>query len=220
MHVVIIGCGRLGAELAINLYQRKHGVAIVDKYPDAFLKLPKGFKGRMVDGDALDRDILVRAGISKADALAAVTNSDPVNAVVGRIAKNVFGLQNVVVRNYDSRYRELFDVFGLQVINSTSWGAHRFEEMLGDADAQAVFSAGTGEVDVYEIHLPAHWKGKLVKDLSIPTGCVLVSITRAGHAFLPSPDQGFETGDILHIGATFEGLQNLRSVLAGKKGGR
>jgi trk system potassium uptake protein TrkA len=220
MHVVIIGCGRLGAELAVNLYQRKHGVTVVDKYPDAFLNLPKGFKGRMVDGDALDRDILLRAGIAKADALAAVTNSDPINAVVGRIAKNTFGLQNVVVRNYDSHFRELFDVFGLQVISSTSWGAHRFEEMLGDAGVRAVFSAGTGEVEVYEMLIPAHWGGRLVKDLHIPAGSVLISITRAGHAFIPSPDHTLEAGDVLDVGATFEGHQTLRSLLNGRKGAK
>jgi trk system potassium uptake protein TrkA len=134
--VVIIGCGRIGAELAYQLYRQDHEVTIIDDAPEAFSNLHPDFRGRTVEGDGLAEDTLRRAGIQDADGLAAVTNSDPLNAVVGHVARTVFRVPKVVVRNYDSRWLSLHEAFGLPVVSSTLWGVRRIETLLYGANPE------------------------------------------------------------------------------------
>ena len=98
-----------------------------------------------------------------------MTNSDAVNAVVGHVARTVYNVHNVVVRNYDPRWRELHEAFGLQVVSSTAWGAGRIEELLSHPFGRSVLSAGNGEVEVFEIPVPDTWSGRLLEDL-LPLG--------------------------------------------------
>ena len=141
----------LGAELAYNLFKRGHDVSVIDNVPASFNNLPADFQGRLNEGEALSQDVLHRAGIEKADAVAAVTNSDALNAVVAYVAKTVYKVPNVLARNYDPRTREIFESFGLQTVSSTSWGAQRMEELIFHSDVRTVFSAGNGEVELYEV---------------------------------------------------------------------
>jgi len=210
MKVVIIGCGRLGAELASRLFQAGHEVSVIDKDSASFAKLPANFEGRLNEGEAINRDILHRSGIEKADTVAAVTDSDVLNAVVGHLARSFYNVPNVVVRNHDPRYRPIHEAFGLQAVSAMSWGAQRIEELLYDADVRAVFSAGNGEVEIYEVAVPEGWSGHTIGELMSTTTCIAVSVTRAGRAVLPSPNMVLETGDVLHISATLEGVDALR----------
>ena len=130
MNIIVVGCGRVGSDLANRLFLAGHRVSIVDRDPLSFRNLPSDFTGRLHEGDALSQDVLVRAGIEHADALAAVTNSDPMNAVVGHVAKVEYSIPIVVARNYDPHFRSLFEEFNLQVVSSASWGAQRIEELL------------------------------------------------------------------------------------------
>ncbi len=150
MKMIVVGCGRVGAELADRLSQRGHQVVVIDQSEDAFHNLPADFKGRVVEGQALSQDVLRRAGITHADGLAAVTSSDSINAVVAHIAREEYNVPSVVVRNFNSRWRTMHEVFGLQVVSSTSWGAQRIEELLYQPEIRTVFSAGNGEVELYE----------------------------------------------------------------------
>lgn len=213
MKAIIVGCGRLGVELAYGLYKRGHELAIIDNVAAAFNNLPSDFHGRTIEGEALSQDVLLRAGIEKADALAAVTNSDALNAVVGRIAQQVFNVPHVVVRNYEPRCRVLYEAFGLQIISSTSWGAQRMEELLNTADMRTVFSAGNGEVDIIEFVVPGAWHGHQLKELASPGECLPISVTRAGRAVLPSDDFVLEKGDVVHLSATFNGMAAFRARL-------
>ena len=187
MRVIVVGCGRLGAELAYRLYQQKHLVAVIDSTLAAFNNLPTDFQGRTVEGDTLSQDVLHRAGIEEADALAAVTNSDALNAVIAHVARTQFSIQNVVVRNYDPNARAMHEAFGLQVISSTSWGAQRIEELIYQTGVRAIFSAGNGEVEIYEIQVSKPWDGHTLGELIPPDEeCLPVSLTRAGRAVLPT----------------------------------
>jgi trk system potassium uptake protein TrkA len=123
MNIIVVGCGRVGAQLANRLSQRGHHVTVVDVVPTAFENLGAGFRGRTLEGDVLTQDLLRRAGIEQADGLAAVTNSDTLNVVVGRIAHTLYNVPSVVCRNYEPRYRSLYDTFNLQEISSALWGA-------------------------------------------------------------------------------------------------
>lgn len=211
MRVVIVGCGRMGAELASRLFQRGHEVSIIDANEEAFSKLPTNFEGRINQGDAMNRDVMHRAGIERADAVAAVTDSDVLNSVVGHLARSYYHVPNVVVRNHDPRYRPLMEVFGLQVISALSWGAQRIEEMIYHDDVRSVFSAGNGEVEVYEVAIPEEWSGYTIGELVGEKHCYPVSVTRAGWAMLPSPDIVLQAGDVVHVSATLEGVAALRA---------
>ncbi len=215
MEIIVVGCGRLGAALAYRLFLAGHKVAVIDSETASFNNLPSDFQGRLHEGDALSYDVLVRAGIEHADSLAAVTNSDALNAVVGYVAKTVFHLKNVVARNYDPRCREIFEEFDLQVVSSASWGAQRVEEMLYDTGMHSVFSAGNGEVEVYELAIPEQWNGSKLGDLLVEKECVPISITRAGRASMPDLEMTVSTGDLLHVSATFDGINCMRSKLQG-----
>lgn len=214
MEAIVLGCGRLGADLAYRLSLREDTqVVVVDKDPAAFHNLPHDYPGRLVEGDVLSQDVLQRAGIEKADAVAVVTDSDVVNAVVGHVARAMYQVPQVVVRNFDPMYRPLIEDFGLQVVSATHWGAQRIEEMLHHADIRSVFSAGNGEVEVYEFVVPHPWEGHSLGELIQDFECVPTSLTRAGRASLPDETTLLAAGDIIHVSATMEGIERLREVL-------
>jgi trk system potassium uptake protein TrkA len=165
----------------------------------------------------LNQQVLRRAGIETADGLAAVTNSDSLNTVVAHAARAVFRVPNVVARNYDPRRRPLFEAFGLQVISSTSWGAQRLEELLYHGEIRTLFSAGNGEVEVYELTVPSLWAGRRMGDL-FREGVCGVAHTRAGRAALPANETILEQGDVVQVSATLEGIEWLRARLGSGAG--
>lgn len=210
MNIIVIGCGRMGAELAYRLYQRGHDVAVIDASATAFNHLPTDFQGRFYEGDTLSYDVLHRAGIEHCDALAAVTNSDALNLVIAHTAKANFHVKNVVARNYDPNCRELYEVFNIQVISATGWAAQRLEEMIYHSEIRTVFSAGNGEVEIYELKVPTEFSGKTLQSVLDGTETVPVSLTRAGKSVLPAADFLLQENDIVHISATLDGITALR----------
>jgi trk system potassium uptake protein len=213
MNVIVVGCGRVGSELAYNLYKRGQKVVVLDRDPDAFKNLPADFRGRTLAGEVLSKELLLRAGIETADALAAVTPVDSVNAVVAHAARTVWGVKNIVVRDYEPNKRGLHEAFGYQLVSPSVWGAQRVEEMLGGGALRTVFSAGNGEVEVYEFTVPVAWNGKHLTEVLYNGNCQPVSVTRAGRAMLPSPSLPLQTGDVIHLGATQDGIEGLRKRL-------
>lgn len=217
MNFIVVGCGRVGAELAYHLFQGGHQVVVVDSRKEAFNRLHPDFRGRTLEGEGLAESVLERAGIREADGLAAVTNSDTLNAVVAHIAITFFNVSNVVARNYDPNLRSVIEAFGLHSVGSTSWGAQRVEELLVNPTQKVVYSAGNGEVEVYEILIPEAWKGRTLGELLEPlTQCFPVAFSRAGRAFLPQMTIQFQTGDILNVSTTFEGITALTARLTQK----
>jgi len=211
---IVVGCGRVGAELAFRLYQQDHEVAVIDFLGSSFSHLDPRYRGRTVAAEVLSEDVLQKAGIDQADGLAAVTNSDTVNAVVGHVARSVYHIHNVVVRNYDPRFLPLHEAFGLHVVGSTAWGAQRIEEMLYHPHGRTVFSAGNGEVEIYEVAVPEAWGGRSLQAVIVPTGCLPVAVTRAGKALLPSSEVLLQSEDLVLVSATLEGIEALRRRLA------
>lgn len=210
MKVIIVGCGRMGAELAYRLCKRNVDVSIIDLEEATFSNLPADFHGRRVEGDALNRDTLHRAGIEHADALVAVTNKDALNAVLCHTAREYYGVEQVVARNYFSSCRAMFEIFNVQVISGTSWAAQRMEEMVYHSEVRTVYSTGNGEVEIYEFTIPISWDGHKISEVVPSSDCVIVSLSRAGVASLAGKDDFVREGDILHISATFEGAEAMR----------
>lgn len=217
MNLIVVGCGRVGAELCYHLFTRGHHIVVVDINKEAFNRLHPDFRGRTLEGEGLAEGVLERAGILEADGLAAVTNSDTLNAVVAHAARTIYNVPNVVARNYDPNLRTVIEAFGLQTVGSTYWGAQRVEELLMNPSQQMVYSAGNGEVEVYEVRIPEAWNGHTLGELLDPLKqCFPVALSRAGRSSLPDLETKLETGDRLDVSSTFEGIGALTERLAGK----
>jgi trk system potassium uptake protein TrkA len=171
MKVIVVGCGRVGAQLANRLYQKGMQVTVIDESKAAFDNLDPNFRGRTLEGDVLAQDMLRRAGIEHADSLAAVTSSDTLNVSVAHIAINVYHVPYVVARNYEPRYQSLYESFGVNALSMSNWGAQRMEELLAGVALKTVFSAGNGEVEIYELVIPESWAGRRLGDLINGCGC-------------------------------------------------
>lgn len=217
MNFIVVGCGRVGAELCHHLFTRGHHVVVVDINKEAFNRLHPEFRGRTLEGEGLAEGVLERAGIREADGLAAVTNLDTLNAVVAHAARTIYNVPNVVARNYDPNLRSVIEAFGLQSVGSTSWGAQRVEELLMNPSQRMVYSAGNGEVEVYELQIPEVWDGRTLGELLGPLDqCYPVAISRAGRSSLPTTDTVLQTGDMLDVSSTFEGIGALTARLSQK----
>lgn len=217
MNFIVVGCGRVGAELCYHLFKNGHQVVVVDIDKESFNRLHPDFRGRTLEGEGLAEGVLERAGIREADGLAAVTNSDTLNAVVAHAARTVYDVSNVVARNYDPNLRPIIEAFGLQTVGSTYWGAQRVEELLINPSQRAVYSAGNGEVEVYEVSIPEQWTRKTISELLDPIkDCYPVALSRAGRSTLPDGNIKLLADDVLSVSSTFEGIGALTTRLAGK----
>lgn len=217
MKVIVVGCGRVGAELANRLFQQGHQVTVIDIVATAFDTLDPSFRGRILEGDVLAQDMLRRAGIETMDGLAAVTSSDTLNVVIAHIARSIYHVKNVVARSYDPRVASLYEAFGIQAVGPSSWGAQRIEEMLADATLRTVYSAGNGEVEIYEVQIPETWGGRRLAEMVDHSGCLPIALVRSGKATLPTADTILEPCDVMNFSATFEGIEMLRHKLGQSK---
>jgi trk system potassium uptake protein TrkA len=195
------------------MYKRGHEVSVIDEDEVSFENLPSDFQGRLHEGDAMNQDVLERAGVKSCDALAAVTDTDALNIVVSHIAKQEYKVAHVIARNYDPRMRQVYEAFGIQVVSSTSWGAQRIEELMTDTEIRTVFSAGNGEVEVYELMINAPLNNFRISDIITCNTCKPLALTRAGKAELLEMDAVVQQGDLLTVAATIDGIQSTRTNL-------
>ncbi|MFZ5905522.1 MAG: potassium channel family protein [Chloroflexota bacterium] len=209
MNIIIVGCGRVGVELALALHQ-KHTVSVIDRNAQSFDRLGLHFSGRTVHGHGMDRTALERAGIEGADALAAVTSSDNVNAIVARVAQDIYHVNRVVARVYNPRRASIYEKLNLQTVSSSTWGAHRIEQLLVHPGMQSISSAGNGEVQVYEIAIPSEWSGHRLSELVPMEHAIPVALARNGKGILPRVETVLEPQDILQVSSTPEGVKILR----------
>jgi len=213
MKYIIIGCGRMGAGLAQSLGARAHQVVVVDKDPRAFERLAPALRACAVTGVAFDRDVLLRAGVDRADGLATVTSSDETNVVTARIAREVFKVPRVVARVYDPRKAEIYQRLGLQTISTTAWGINRIADLLCYSELDTLASLGNGEVELTEVDVPALLVGRAVKDFVI-TGQVQVVTIRRGHkTFLATPQTVFVGGDRMQLAVAASAVGRLHALL-------
>ncbi len=208
MNVIVVGCGRVGVELALSL-QRNHLVTVIDTDPRSFDRLGLHFSGRTVQGESLDRTVLERASIDTADALAAVTASDNVNVVVARIAREIFHVERVATRVYNPRRLPIYEKLNLQTVSSSSWGAQRLEQLLIHPALQSMYSAEDGGVQIYELTIPADWAGRNLGELVPSQSAIPVMLGRAGRSMLPAFDTVIEAEDTLQVSTTREGVRLL-----------
>jgi len=213
MRIIVVGCGRVGSTLAYQLYKNGHQVTVIDQDASAFDNLSIDFRGRIIEGDVLAQNVMHRAEIEDADALAAVTRSDSLNALISHIARTEYHVSRVVARNFDPRQQPLQEAFGIPVVGAASWGAQRIEELLSEAPLRHVFSNNSANLSVYQLEVPASWNTKSVHEFLPGNRFKLLAWIRAGQS-LPIPDtQNLENGDFVILSAEPEEIEELRNRL-------
>jgi trk/ktr system potassium uptake protein len=209
LHVVVVGCGRVGAGLARILEDLDHTVAVVDKQAKAFRRLPEGFAGRTIQGVGFDRDRLREAGIEEAGALAAVTNGDNSNIMVARTAREVFGLERVIARIYDPRRAAIYEKLGIPTIATVQWTTDRvMRRILPDVPATEWTDPSAGVVLVERPVAPA-WAGRRLADLDLEGLARVAALSRLGVAQVPSLDLVTQEGDVVYMTVVAERLDEL-----------
>jgi len=214
VHVVVVGCGRVGSELAGSLERLGHTVAIIDKKKDAFRRLPKGFGGYRIVGFGFDRDTLEEAGVRDAGAVAAVTSGDNSNIMAARVARETFEVDRVVARIYDPRRAVIYQRLGIPTVATVSWTTDQVMRRLLPGESPADWTDASGGVGLVERDLPAAWAGKKLHALNMPGTFTLAAVTRLGTAQVARPDLVGQDGDILHVMADLAALDQLEQTLS------
>jgi len=219
MHVVVVGCGRVGSELALRLTQGEHTVAVVDKDRRAFQRLPKDFPGTVVQGYGFDQDRLEEAGIRRADAFAAVTSGDNSNILSARVARETFEVPHVVARIYDPRRAEIYQRLGIPTVATVTWTTDQVYRRIFPEVTMTDWTDPNGTLTLVEHDLPAQWAGQSLASLDEGDRFRVVAITRAGTGRLPDPALVGQAGDILHVLARTDAREDFAArIAAGPEG--
>ena len=216
MHVVVVGCGRVGSELALSLERSGHSVAIIDKNADAFRKrLPADFSGQTVVGFGFDRDHLEQAGIREAQALAAVTSGDNSNILTARIARETYEIEHVVARIYDPRRALIYQRLGIPTVATVSWTTDQLMRRLFPEQVVTEWTDPTGSISLVERMVPPGWAGRKLTGLLESDRFHVVSLTRGSEVRLLSTDLVAQEGDILHVAVRKDAIDELEHKLTG-----
>ena len=213
MNVVIMGCGRVGAELTVQLAKAGHHVSIVDKRREAFDRLPPGFEARTVVGVGYDRDVLEEAGIKEAEAFIAVSNGDNSNIVSARVAREHYHIQRVVARIYDPKRAEIYERLDIPTIATVRWAAKQILMMLLHSREELKESLAGGEVFRMRVEVPPHLVGRPVSDLSIEGKVLVAAVDRGGKGFIPDSRSTFQEGDVAQLMVHHDALDSVYDLL-------
>lgn len=213
MRLIIVGCGRVGALLALTMSAEGHEIVVVDKEPAAFKRLRRDFKGRTVTGIGFDRDVLREAGVERADAFAAVTSGDNSNYIAACVARDTFRVPQIVARIYDPERGAIYRELGIRTISSTSWAVHTIRRILNNTEQEATVQFGNGEVAITEVLISGRLVGRYTRDLAVPGEIQPVAIVRRGRAFLPTPGVPLEDGDIVQVAVLASAVELLESMI-------
>jgi trk system potassium uptake protein len=214
MHVVVVGCGRVGSGLAVALERADHTVAVIDKNRNALRRLPERFSGRVVLGFGFDRDHLEAAGIRDASALAAVTSGDNSNILSARIARENYGIENVVARIYDPRRALIYQRLGIPTVATVAWTTDQVLRKLSPEQSVTEWSDATGGLSLVERMLPEGWAGKKLVHLDGGDRFRVVAVTRGGKPRLATAELVGQEGDILHLSVIAGAEAELDDLLA------
>jgi trk/ktr system potassium uptake protein len=199
MRIILVGCGRVGSELTIQLGRAGHEVTIIDKRQSAFDRLPPGFNGRTVVGLGFDRDVLEDAGIKESDAFVAVTNGDNSNIVSARVAREYYHVPKVVARIYDPRRAEIYERLNIPTVATTTWGVKQIMLMLTHPREEIKESLAGGDLFRMRLKVPPHLVGSSVSTLGLEGKIMVIGVDRGGHGFIPVGSSTFQDGDIAQL---------------------
>jgi len=209
-----MGCGRVGSTLAHALEDHGHSVAVVDQSGEAFRRLGSHFQGHTVTGVGFDRDTLLEAGIERAAAFAAVSSGDNSNILSARVARETFGVENVVARIYDPRRAEVYQRLGIPTVATVRWTADQMLRRLLPAGSRTEWQDPTGEVVIAEVHVAPSWVGNKVFHIQEVAGARIAMLTRFGHGIVPNRETVLQDGDLVHVITRAEELPRVESTFA------
>jgi trk system potassium uptake protein TrkA len=199
VHIVVMGCGRVGSSLALQLARRNQSVAVIDQDPLAFRRLGDDFAGKTIRGVGFDRETLITAGIEEADAFAAVSSGDNSNIIAARVARETFNVARVVARIYDSKRAEVYERLGIPTVATVPWTASRLlKSVLGEMTAEA-WRDPSGAVAMLHVRPDEGWVGRTVTDFETAASSRVGLVTRFGEGQLAKPDSIIQSGDTLHV---------------------
>ena len=213
MKIIIMGCGRVGSQVAQLLDSEGHDVTVIDPVLDNLDRLGKNYRGKKIRGVGFDRDVLIQAGIEMADAFVATSSSDNTNIVAARIARNIFHVPRVVARLYDPRRAEIYRRLGLVTMSMISWGAQRIYELLTHTNLDPTFYFGRGEVSLVAIEIPSNLVGRMVNHITVPGEVNVVAITRQGEAMMATLGTEFQPGDLVYFAVQASAMNRLETLL-------
>ena len=194
-----MGCGRVGSTLAVDLEKSGHTVAVIDQNREAFRRLGANFNGRTVAGVGFDRDTLLEAGIEKADAFAAVSNGDNSNILAARVARETFGVKNVVARVYDPGRAEIYQRLGIPTVATVLWTTDQIMRRLTPDGTKSEWRDATGTILLVEVSLHKDWYGESILLIEKNTNARVAFVTRLGEAVLPDEHTVLQEGDLVHL---------------------
>lgn len=208
-----MGCGRVGATLALSLEGRGHSVAVIDQNPEAFRRLDASFEGKKVTGLGFDRDTLTGAGIEEAFAFAAVSDGDNSNILAARVVRETFGVQNVVARIYDPHRAEIYQRLGIPTVATVRWTADQVLRRMLPMGAQDQYRDASGHISLAQVDVHAGWIGRPLRAIEAATGARVAYVTRYGDGILPAADMVLQENDVLHVLQRVEDMDAVERVL-------
>ena len=213
MHIVIMGCGRVGSELTVALAKEGHSISIIDKSAEAFDRLPPGFEAKQFVGLGFDRDLLEEAGIKEADAFLAVSSGDNSNIVSARVAREHYKIKNVIARINDPQRADIYERLNIPTIAPVRWGVRQAMLMLFHDREEIKESMAGGSLLRLRIEVPKHLVGKPVSALAEAGRVSVVGVERGGSGFIPVTDSTFQEGDVAQIVLVKDATEALDAML-------
>lgn len=214
MHVVIMGCGRVGSGLAAALERRGHTVAIIDVNPDSFRRLGPQFKGITVKGVGFDRDVLTKAKIQQAGGFAAVSSGDNSNILAARVVRETYGLDNVVCRIYDQGRAEVYERLGIATVATVRWASNQVLRKLLPEGSEPLWRDSSGHVRLMEMAVHPGWIGHTISELQNASSTPIPFLQRYGQGMVPTPSTLFQDGDLAYVAVDHERAEEVEAILA------
>jgi trk system potassium uptake protein len=208
-----MGCGRVGAELTVQLAKAGHEVSIIDKRKEAFDRLPPGFEAKTIVGVGFDRETLEEAGIKDCDAFVAVSSGDNSNILSARVAREYYHVPNVIARIFDPRRAEIYERLNIPTVASVRWTAKQIGLMLFHAREEIKESLGGGDLFRMRVEIPDHLVGKPVSALSAERKILVAGVDRGGKGFIPDSSSTYQEGDVAHVIVERDALDDLDTLL-------
>ena len=214
MRIAIAGAGNVGRSIASELIDNGHSVAVIDQDAGAFRRLSADFAGSKVTGIGFDRDTLLEAGIDRAHAFAAVSSGDNSNIIAARVARETFGIDNVVARIYDARRAAVYQKLGIPTVATVRWTADQVIRRLLPEGVETEWRDPSGRIVLAEVSVGPGWVGQRVTRLERTADVRVALLTRLGEGMLPGPDTVVQEGDLVHAAMPAERMDEVSALLA------
>lgn len=208
-----MGCGRVGSSLATELEAAGHSVAVIDQSREAFRRLGPDFKGRTISGMGFDRDTLLEAGIETADAFAAVSNGDNSNILAARVARETYGVANVVARIYDPGRAEIYQRLGIPTVATVIWATDQILRRLVPEGSRSEWRDASGAIQLCEMHPHKNWFGFPIAEVELAITARVAFITRLGEGLIPDTHTVLQEGDLIHVTVRDKDIATVESIL-------